>query len=148
MGELPLELLIQILSPLGARDLIKWRAVSKRWRIVIDEYLLVELNLFTQPFPPDSIHWSITSIFQAHNRTHSNLKRTILHVRRPKLDEGMNWERWNYRFRNTVKVDLDKIEFLFRNVRTLNVIDRHVCKKRMNKFISKSLSGRVLLESL
>ena len=135
MNELPLELLIQILSPLGARDLIKCRAVNKRWRIVIDEYLLLELNLFTQPHPADKSYSSVTSIFQAHNRTSSNLKRTILHV--------TPWNPWSDhpRIKNITKVHLDKIQFLFRNVRTLSVVDRQYCKEPMNEFISKSLLG-------
>lgn len=51
IDEFPLELHIQILTSLDVKELIKSRAVNKRWRVVIDKYLFVELNIFIQTFP-------------------------------------------------------------------------------------------------
>ena len=132
MDELPLELLLQILSPLDAKDLIRSRAVNRRWRVVIDEYLLLELTLCNDR----NVRYPPRPIFQAHNRTHSDPKRTIL-----RLD--MEW----YEIRGNVgckptpdyerNVDLEKIQFLFRNARALNFLERDFYAKPMDIFISE-----------
>ena len=117
--EFPLELLIRILSPLDVKNLIRLRAVNKRWRIVIDQYLLVELTLFREIYPSQPVR----SVFLKRTRTNTSLKRTILCL--------------TGRFQK--KVYLDKIRFLFRNVRTLTLIERMGNSEPMDEFISKYL---------
>ena len=99
IDELPLELLVHILSSLNVSDLIKFRAVSRKWRLVIDQHLLLELNVFNNE---DKVRY----IFSKCSRTHSDPKNSIKH------DKNME---------NKSMVDLKKIQFLFRNARKLNI---------------------------
>lgn len=131
MDELPLELLVRILRPLGVKDLIRSRAVNRRWRLVIDEYLLLELTVCNDRmlrYPP-------RPIFQAHNRTHSDPKRIILYM------DKESYERWCAGYKLTPgynrNIDLKKIQFLFRNARTLNLIERDFYTDPRDEFISE-----------
>lgn len=114
IDELPLELLIHILSPLNVRDLIKLRAVSKKWRLMIDQHLLLQLNFFN--------HHKICDIFSKHNLTHSNPKNSIRYYKNP-------------RYRSMV--NLEKIQFLFRNTRKLNMVTGMLNYDPMDEFISE-----------
>lgn len=101
INELPLELLIHILDQFNVKELIKLRAVCKKWRLVIDQYLLLELNIF------DNYHTGL-DIFLKQLRNFSNPKNAInCGVLREK-NHKLEW-----------KVNLDKLKFLFRNVRKL-----------------------------
>ena len=101
INELPLELLIHILSQFDVKDLIKLRAVCKKWRIVIDQHLLLELNIFDHYHTGDDIFFKQTQSF-------SNAKNSI--------NCGMSREK-NHKLE--YPVNLEKIMFLFRNVRKL-----------------------------
>ena len=132
MDELSLELFIRILSRLDAKDLIRSRAVNRMWRQVIDEYVLLELTLCNDRvvgYPP-------RRIFQAHNRTYSDPKRTILH-----LDKKWYSLPWYARCKPLPgyerNVDLEKIQFLFRNARTLTLFERDFDPEPMGEFISE-----------
>ena len=116
---MPLELLIEVLSPLDKAVLIKFRAVSKKWRLVIDQYLLQEFDLFyNEPFR--------RHIFLKYNRTHSKPKNAIPYYTMP------GWDR-----RIFDAMSLEKIKFLFRNARKLNLFTAMYEPATMDEFISK-----------
>ena len=98
LNELPLELLIPVLNPLSVNEKIKYRAVCKKWRFAIDQYLLRELNLFGLSYYRGDIFFKQTQSF-------SNPKNSIMYKARRN-----EWLR---------VVNLEKVKFLFRNARQL-----------------------------
>ena len=98
LNDFPLELLIQVLNPLSVSDKIKYRAVCKKWRFAIDQYLLRELNLFGYYYYRGDIFFKQTQSF-------SNPKNTIMYKARRNERQRV--------------VNLEKVTFLFRNVRQL-----------------------------
>ena len=114
MNNLPLELLIHILSPLDVRELIKLRRVSKKWMLVIDRYLLLELNFFNNKI-------YVRSIFIRYNQSHSDQKNSIKHFKNPIHKSVVNFE---------------KVQFLFRNAKKLNLCTNFVRGNPTSDFIS------------
>lgn len=131
MIELPLELFIHILSSFHVSDLIKLRAVSKKWRLVIDRYALLELNLF------DYEH-HVQDVFQKHNLIHSDLKNSIrYHKIKRQRDPIQN-----------SAVSLERIKFLFRNARKLGISYCPFITDPLDEFVSEyyslnNLGGRL-----
>lgn len=114
LGVFPLELWIQILGSLNVGDRIKFRAVCKNGKFVIDQYLLTELNLFNEQFDfPD--------MFLKLSLTHPDRMNTIWHHNLPV-------------YKSLVK--LEKIQFLFRNARKLNIFTSNINFDPMDEFIS------------
>lgn len=101
LNELPLELLILVLSPLNVSDKIKFRIVCKKWKFAIDQYLLKELNIFDD-------YYIGGDIFLKQIQAFSNPKNSI--ICRTKLNENGEWQN---------VVNLEKIKFLLRNARKL-----------------------------
>lgn len=116
INKLPLELLLHILSSSNVSDLIKFRAVNKKWRLVIDQHLLPELNVFNHVN-------HVRFIFLKYARTHSNPKNSI---------------QYNYSNpKHKSIVNLEKIQFLFRNARKLSLSTSIAYKDPMTEFISE-----------
>lgn len=120
LDELPLELLLQILSSLHVSDRIKFREVNKKWRLVIDQYLLLELNLF------DYDH-NIQEEFQSYNLTHTDRKNSIRYRRTQRKSDPI----WNS------IVNLEKVKFLFRNARKLCISYCPITGDPLDEFISE-----------
>ena len=120
INEMPLELLIHILSQLNVSDLIKLRAVCKKWRLVIDRYLLLELNMF------DDCHTG-NDFFSRQMHVYSNPKNKI------KCGDAYRKKRiWKW-----TDVNLYKIGFLFRNARKLFIFESTYNPTPMTGFVGE-----------